>query len=287
MTASTIALVTGANKGIGFEVAAQLAARGMTVLLAARDARRGEAAAAKLRTTATDVATPDSATMDRPGLATMDAPDSGGGDRPRFGGTYKAAGVDVHSIVLDVTDPATIQAAATHVADRYGRLDVLVNNAGISGHHAGEAPSTTQPELVRQVFETNVVGVLMVTNAFLPLLRRSPAARIVNVSSGVGSLTHHTNPDHYLSGLPASAVYPPSKTALNALTIQYAKELREDGILVNAAAPGACATDFTKDLGLPITRTAADGAAVIVRLATLGPDGPTGGFFDDDGTVPW
>ncbi|MEU7744846.1 SDR family NAD(P)-dependent oxidoreductase [Nonomuraea sp. NPDC049158] len=327
MTASTIALVTGANKGIGFEVAAQLAARGMTVLLAARDARRGEAAAARLRATAADAATPHSATMDRPGLATMDGPGFGGADgpgfsevdrsgfsevdrsgfsevdrsgfgaveEPGFGGTsrvgsgrrHKAAGVDVHPIVLDVTDPATIQAAAAHLSDRYGRLDVLVNNAGISGHHAGEVPSTTRPELVRQVFETNVVGVLMVTNAFLPLLRRSPAARIVNVSSGVGSLTHHTNPDHYLSGLLASAVYPPSKTALNALTIQYAKELREDGILVNAAAPGGCATDFTKDLGLPITRTAADGAAVIVRLATLGPDGPTGGFFDDDGTVPW
>ncbi|MFD1539979.1 SDR family oxidoreductase [Nonomuraea guangzhouensis] len=247
MTATTIALVTGANKGIGFEVAAQLAARGMTVLLAARDAQRGEAAAARLC----------------------------------------SASADVHPLVLDVTDPVAIQTAAAHVADRFGHLDVLVNNAGISGHQAGDAPSTTRPELVREVFETNVVGVLMVTNAFLPLLRRAPAARIVNVSSGVGSLTHHTTPDHYMSGLPASAVYPPSKTALNALTIQYAKELGEDGILVNAAAPGACATDFTKDLGLRITRTAADGAAIIVRLATLGPDGPTGGFFDDEGTMPW
>ncbi|MGW4801410.1 SDR family NAD(P)-dependent oxidoreductase, partial [Nonomuraea sp. NPDC004297] len=151
----------------------------------------------------------------------------------------------------------------------------------------GLTPAVTPPEVLREVFETNVVGVLMVTNAMLPLLRRSPAARIVNVSSGVGSLRHHTDPAHYLAALPASATYPPSKTALNSLTVQYAKELRADGILVNAAAPGACATDFTKDLPFAITRTAADGAAVIVRLATLGPDGPTGGFHDDDGPVPW
>jgi NAD(P)-dependent dehydrogenase (short-subunit alcohol dehydrogenase family) len=109
----------------------------------------------------------------------------------------------------------------------------------------------------------------------------------VNVSSGVGSLTHRTDPGHYMSAIPPSATYPPSKTALNALTIQYAKELRDEGILVNAAAPGACATDYTKDLGLQISRTAADGAAIIVRRASLGPEGPTGGFHDDDGTMPW
>ena len=244
MTATKIALVTGANRGIGYEVAAQLAARGATVLLAARDPNQGQKAAATL-------------------------------------------GPNVWPLELDVTAPATIEAAAAHVTDRHGRLDILVNNAGISGYRQGQHPSSTPPELVRAVFETNVIGVLMVTNAFLPLLRRSPAARIVNVSSGVGSLTHHTDPGHYMSAIPPSATYPPSKTALNALTIQYAKELRDEGILVNAAAPGACATDFTKDLGLRISRTAADGAAVIVRLASLGPDGPTGGFHDDDGTMPW
>ncbi|MEV4171481.1 SDR family oxidoreductase [Nonomuraea sp. NPDC049709] len=239
---TTTALVTGANKGIGYEVAAGLAARGMTVLLGCRDRARGEEAADRLR----------------------------------------ATGADVRPILLDVTDPATVQAAAGSLT----RLDVLVNNAGISGP-IGPQPSATDARTMREVFETNVIGVLTVTNAMLPLLRRSPAARIVNVSSGVGSLTHHTDPAHYMSGLPASATYPPSKTALNSLTVQYAKELHKDGILVNAAAPGACATDFTKDLPFSITRTAADGAAIIIELATLGPDGPTGGLFDDAGTVPW
>ncbi|MFC4007505.1 SDR family NAD(P)-dependent oxidoreductase [Nonomuraea purpurea] len=242
MTDKRTALVTGANKGIGYEAAAGLARAGMTVLLGSRDRERGEQAAARLR----------------------------------------AAGGDVRPIVLDVTDPATIEAAAAALT----RLDVLVNNAGSSGP-LDETPSTTPVQSLRAVLETNLVGVLMVTNAVLPLLRRSPVARIVNVSSGVGSLAHHTDPGHYMSGLPASATYPVSKTALNALTVQYAKELRKDGILVNAAAPGACATDFTKDLPFKITRTAADGAAIIVRLATLGSDGPTGGFYDDDGIVPW
>lgn len=142
-------------------------------------------------------------------------------------------------------------------------------------------------DTVRAAFETNVFGVMMVTNAMIPLLRRSPAARIVNISSDVGSLAKMADSAHYFATLPGSAAYPPSKTALNSLTVQYAKDLRADNILVNAAAPGACATDFTKHLGIPITRTAADGAAIAVRLATLGPDGPTGGFFSDDGPVPW
>ncbi|MEV0619909.1 SDR family oxidoreductase [Nonomuraea sp. NPDC050404] len=250
MTDNTTALVTGANKGIGYEIAAGLAARGMTVLLGCRDHTRGEQAATRLREQA---ATGPHAQI-----------------------------IDVRPIVLDVTDPATIEAAAASLT----RLDVLVNNAGISGPTI-DPPSAMAAQTVREVFETNVIGVLMVTNAMLPLLRRSPAPRIVNVSSGVGSLAHHTDPNHYMSALPPTAAYPISKTALNSLTVQYAKELRKDGILVNAAAPGACATDFTKDLPLTITRTAADGAAIIVHLATLGPDGPTGGFFDDAGPVPW
>ncbi|ETK33689.1 hypothetical protein MPTA5024_23350 [Microbispora sp. ATCC PTA-5024] len=137
------------------------------------------------------------------------------------------------------------------------------------------------------VFETNVFGVIRVTDAMLPLLRRSAAGRVVNVSSGTGSMGWMTDPGHYFQERPASVAYPPSKSALNALTIQYAKELRRHGILVNAAAPGPCDTDFARDMGLRLPRTAAQGAAVAVRLATLGPDGPTGGFFDDDGPVPW
>jgi NAD(P)-dependent dehydrogenase (short-subunit alcohol dehydrogenase family) len=244
---TAIALVTGANKGIGFEIARQLAGRGMTVLVAARDPGRRDRATAALR----------------------------------------SAGHDVHPVTLDVTDPAGIQDAARQVGENFGRLDVLINNAGIAGRTSAGAPSVADIEAVRAVFDTNVFGVIRVTNAMLPLLRRSPAARIVNVSSGVGSMANMTNPEHYMSRLPAVAGYPVSKAALNALTVQYAKELRADGILVNAAAPGACATDFTKNLAMTITRTAADGAAIAVKLATLGPDGPTGGFFDDDGPVPW
>jgi NAD(P)-dependent dehydrogenase (short-subunit alcohol dehydrogenase family) len=240
---STVALVTGANKGIGRQIAAQLADLGMTVLLAARDVRRREEAAAALR----------------------------------------SAGGDVHPLALDVTDPATVQAAAAHIAEHFGRLDVLVNNAGIAGT-GPQAPSTADPDVVRAVFEVNVFGVLTVTNAMLPLLLRSPAARIVNMSSGVGSLALLSDPESPMAGLPPSAAYIPSKTALNSLTVQYARELRKDGVLVNMADPGYVATDLNGFAGI---RTPAQGAAIAVRLATLGPDGPTGGYFNEDGPVPW
>ncbi|TYB44970.1 SDR family oxidoreductase [Actinomadura chibensis] len=247
MTGETIVLITGANRGVGRAAARRLAERGATVLLGSRDLGRGEKAAEALR----------------------------------------ADGGDVRALRLDVTDAATIEAAARRIDERFGRLDVLVNNAGISGSPGPTAPATADLNLVRRVFETNVFGVIAVTNAMLPLLSRSAAARIVNVSSGVGSLSFMTDPDHPMSRLPGHAAYPPSKTALNSLTVQYAKDLRERGILINACTPGACATDFTRHLGLPLTRTADDGAAIVVRLATLAPDGPTGGFFDDDGAVPW
>ncbi len=242
----TLALVTGANKGIGREIAAQLAALGMTVLLAGRDRRRREEAASKLR--------------------------SDGGD--------------VHPIALDVTDPDIIAAAARTLDERFGRLDVLVNNAGIAGSIDRQTPSIADLDVVREVFNTNFFGVIGVTNAMLPLLRRSSAARIVNLTSSLGSLAGMSEPGSRLAGLPPWAAYPTSKTALNSLTVQYAKELRSAGILVNAADPGGCDTDFTRGK-VTITRTAAQGAAIAVRLATLGPDGPTGGAFNDDGPVPW
>ncbi len=243
MTEQTIALVTGANKGIGYEIVAQLAERGMTVLLAARDERRRAEAVAALRGT----------------------------------------GREVHPVALDVTDPETARAAAATVEERFGRLDVLVNNAGISGGMT-QPPSSVDPATVRAVFEVNVLGVLIVTNAMLPLLRRSPAPRIVNMSSGVGSLAAMSDPDSPLAQMPASAAYVPSKTALNSLTVQYARELSKDGVLVNLADPGYVATDLNGFTGF---RTPAQGAAIAVRLATLGADGPTGGYYADEGVVPW
>jgi NAD(P)-dependent dehydrogenase (short-subunit alcohol dehydrogenase family) len=236
ITENKIALVTGANKGIGYEIAAQLAALGMTVVIGARDTQRREEAAKALR---------------------------------------------VESVALDVTDVTSVQAAAKEIEQRFGQLDVLVNNAGITGG-SYNTPSQVELDIVRRVFETNFFGVITVTNAMLPLLSRSPAARIVNVSSTVGSFATMTDPNSPLAALPASATYPVSKSALNALTLQYAKEL--GGILVNAVCPGYCATDLNNHSGV---RTAAQGAAIAVRLATLGADGPTGGFFDDNGEVAW
>lgn len=200
----------------------------------------------------------------------------------RAAGDLRAAGHRVDAVELDVTDPASIR----RVADGLSRLDILVNNAGISGDVAGQRPGSVSLDVVRNVFDTNVFGVVAVTEAMIPLLRRSPAGRVVNVSSGLGSLTRMSDHDDYFTGLPPSVAYAPSKTALNALTVQYAKALRADGILVNAADPGPCATDFTA--GVPgVTRTAADGAVVVVRLATLAADGPTGGYADAAGPVPW
>lgn len=250
-THQKVAIVTGANKGIGRAAAEQLAASGMSVMIGARDPQRGEQAAAAMR----------------------------------------AGGGDAYAVTLDVTDPAAVTRAARWVEERFGHLDVLVNNAGISGSGQvspadalDQVPSAVDLDIVRAVFETNVFGVITVTNALLPLLRRSSAPRIVNVSSAAGSLTIASNPDGPLSGLPASAAYTPSKTALNALTVQYANELRKDGILVNAADPGFVDTDINNHTGYLTTE---QGVAAVVRLATLDADGPTGGFFSTDGPLPW
>jgi len=241
MSEKTIALVTGANKGIGFEIAAGLGALGWTVGVGARDDERREAAVEKL----------------------------------------SAGGAEAFGVPLDVTDDASVAAAAALVEERHGRLDVLVNNAGVTGGMP-QNPTTVSVAAVRTAVETNVIGVIRVTNAMVPLLRRSASPRIVNMSSTVGSLARQTDPGTETG--PLSAAYSPSKSMLNAVTIQYAKELHDTNILINAACPGYVATDLN---GFQGVRTPEQGAAIAVRLATLPDDGPTGGFFEDAGVVPW
>ena len=241
MSERTIALVTGANKGIGHEIAAGLGALGWGVGVGARDDQRRQAAVDRLR----------------------------------------AAGVDAFGVPLDVTDDANATAAARLIEERAGRLDVLVNNAAISGGMAQE-PTRVDPATIRAVVETNVIGVIRVTNAMLPLLRRSASPRIVNMSSSVGSLALQTTPGAETG--PIAVAYAPSKTFLNAVTVQYARELHDTNILINAACPGYTATDLNGFRGV---RTPEQGAAIAIRLATLPDDGPTGGFFDDAGAVPW
>ncbi|WP_431903760.1 SDR family oxidoreductase [Micromonospora carbonacea] len=243
MSEAKIALVTGANKGIGYEIAAGLGALGFTVGVGARDGQRRETAVAKLR----------------------------------------AAGVDAFGVPLDVTDDASVTAAAALVEERAGRLDALVNNAGVTGDRA-QLPTTVDLAVMRAVVETNVLGVIRVTNAVLPLLRRSTSPRIVNMSSSVGSVARQSAAESELTTGPIAVAYSPSKTFLNAVTVQYVRELRGTNILINAACPGYVATDLNNFRGV---RTPEQGAAIAVRLATLPDDGPTGGFFEDAGVVPW
>jgi NAD(P)-dependent dehydrogenase (short-subunit alcohol dehydrogenase family) len=242
MAGQQIALITGANKGIGFEIARQLSEQGTFVLVGARDEARGQEAAAELT----------------------------------------ARGLPVAPLPIDVTDPASVARAAQDIEEQHGRLDILVNNAGITGSFRG-TPSEVTPEQLRQVYATNVFGVVAVTNQLLPLLRGSAAGRIVNMSSGLGSLTLSSDPGsefaHY-----NLVTYQSSKTALNALTVAYAKELLETAIKVNAADPGFTATDLNNHRGY---RTVGQAAVIAVRLATLGADGPTGTFQDENGAVPW
>ncbi|MEV4345263.1 SDR family NAD(P)-dependent oxidoreductase [Actinoplanes sp. NPDC049596] len=185
---------------------------------------------------------------------------------------------------LDVTDDTSVREAAASLESRHGRLDVLVNNAGISGGREGQTPGAIDLAVIRAVYETNLFGVIRVTEAFLPLLRKSADPRIVNVSSGTASLHWNTDPAHNFAARGAIAGYPSSKAALNMVTVQYAKAF--PGISINAMAPGACGTDFAKDLGLSLDRTAEDGAAIALRLATMDKP-PTAAFLQDDGPVPW
>ncbi|GHO63271.1 dehydrogenase [Ktedonobacter sp. SOSP1-52] len=242
MSKNTLALITGANKGIGFETARQLGQQGICVIIGARDKARGEEAVQK--------------------LAALD--------------------VQATFVELDVTDEKSISRAAQYIAETFGRLDILINNAGISGGNAN-TPSDTALAVMRTVYNTNVFGVVAVTKAMMPLLRKSQAGRIVNVSSGLGSITlaRDRNSEFFqVNNLP----YQSSKAALNAITVEFAKELAETPIKVNAADPGFTDTDFNNHRGY---RTVEQAATVIVRLATLGEDSPTGSFQDGNGNVPW
>lgn len=250
---TTTVLITGANKGIGYQTARLLGARDATVLLGARDRQRGEQAEQTLR----------------------------------------EGGADARFVQLDVTDHESVTRAAGWIQTEYGRLDVLVNNAGIVRADGRGLPSQTTLQTMREVYETNVFGVVAVTTALLPMLLAAPAARIVNVSSEVGSIASMTDPDSPLWQL-TSVPYPSSKAALNMVTAMFAKELRDTPIKVNAANPGYCATDFNQHSGF---RTAEQGAEVCVHLATLPADGPTGllwghlwhtgGDPEAYGVLPW
>ncbi|MEU1619233.1 SDR family oxidoreductase [Streptomyces sp. NPDC005722] len=234
----TTTLITGGNKGLGYETARRLVAEGHTVWIGARDPERGSAAA------------------------------------ERLGASF---------VRLDVTDDDSVAAAARTVGER-GGLDVLVNNAGIEVRRADNSvvPTVeTTADAMRRTFETNVFGVVRVLHAFVPLLRGSTAPVVVNVGSGLGSLHHVTDPDqpaHLFPGLD----YPASKLAVNMITVQYAKAL--PGFRINSVEPGFTKTDLNGNTGF---QTVEQGAEIIVRMALVGADGPTGGYFDRDGALPW
>jgi NAD(P)-dependent dehydrogenase (short-subunit alcohol dehydrogenase family) len=246
-----IALVTGANQGVGLQVAKELVANGVTVLVGSRNFERGEAAA-------------------------------------------KEVGPGAIPLQLDVTDRVSIAAAAERIRKEFGRLDLLVQNAAVSNTRKGSLslqeyvkisrPSNASIDEVRAVWETNVFGVLAVYQAMLPLLRQSSDARIVNVSSGVGSLSDNANPAfpyHAMFG----PVYPASKTALNAITLAMMIELESTGIKVNLVSPAFTKTNLNGYAG---TESVEDGSREVVRVALLGPDGPTGTFTRwENATIPW
>ena len=230
----TITLITGGNKGLGFETARRLIGLGHTVYVGARDADRGQRAAAEL------------------------------------GAKF---------LLLDVTSDAAVAEAAARLAEAEGHLDLLINNAGIAGGRA--KPEEVTAEQLRKTFETNVFGVVRVTQAFLPLLRKAHAPAIINVSSGLGSFDLVTNPETLESKI-NSLAYCSSKAAVTMLTVQYAKGLQ--GIRVNAVDPGPTSTDLNGHMG---KQTVQEGTDAIVRMATAGKDGPTGTFSDRKGTMPW
>jgi len=242
MTRKRQALVTGANKGIGFAIAKGLAVADMTVWMGARDRARGEEAVAKLQ----DV------------------------------------GFDVRFLEIDVADDASVRRAADTLGAETGALDVLVNNAGIL-LDVTKPPSEVPIEDIKATFEVNLYGPIRVTQAFIPLLKSAEAARIVMMSSGVGSLTLITDPTSIFSSVNLLD-YTASKVALNAVTVSFAKELEPFGIKVNAVEPGHVQTDLNNNTGFI---SPDEGAVTAIRMALLEKDGPTGGFFGSHGRQPW
>lgn len=229
----TITLITGGNKGIGYETARRLILDGQTVWIGARDPERGRQAAETL------------------------------------GASF---------VQLDVTDDASVAAAVGTIRDRAGHLDILINNAGILGDVT--SPEDMTVDQLRAVYDTNVFGVVRVTNAFLPVLRKATAPSVINVTSGLGSFTLIHDPERVESQYPLAA-YGSSKTAVTMLTMQYAKTAPD--VRFNAVDPGQTATEFTGHLGHSVE----DGAAAAIRIATLGPETPTGTVTDRDGVLPW
>lgn len=240
-SAERIALVTGATRGIGREVARGLAQRGLTVLVGARDREQGEAVA-------TEIA---------------------------------AEGGVARALELDVADDASILAAAASVNAEHARLDVLVNNAGVLHELGFPAPSEVQMDAVRNTYAVNTFGPIAMMHAFVPLLRRGPSGRIVNLSTRHASMSAQAALDG--SGLTLLA-YNSSKAALNSATLQFARELLDTPMKVNLVDPGHCATDINGHSGI---RSAADGARIVIELALVGEDGPTGAFLSAEGAVPW
>ena len=242
MSEKKIALITGANKGLGYETARQLANQNIKVLIGARDETRGREAAEKLQN----------------------------------------KGFEAEFVAVDVTDEKTLEAAAKYVEENYGKLDILVNNAGIAVEY-GDNPGEFDLEKIRQTFDTNFFGVIAVTQNFLPLLKKSDSGRIVNVSSGLGSLAQNSDPNWDFSAVKPVA-YNSSKAALNMFTVILASQLKDAKIKVNSADPGYTATDLNHNSG---SKTVEQGASIIFDLATLPDDGATGGYFDDQGIVAW
>ncbi len=246
MANDRIALVTGANRGLGFEICRQLGSQGHTMIVASRDPDKGEAAAERLR----------------------------------------AEGIDAHAQQLDVADSASIAAAADAVAKQFSVLDVLVNNAGTFVEEWGTLPSAVTVAQMRETFDTNFFGPLEVLREFIPLMRKSKAGRVVNVSSDMGSLANINNPESIVYDVMGPA-YQASKVAINALTTLFAKEFKDTNFKVNSSSPGWSRTDMG---GEEAPLSPAEGADTAVWLATLPDDGPTGGFFSatrERGAMEW